>query len=104
MRQNPYNISMKAQFMRRAKESIRPYDQMRFSNKMGQAARPDHGYWIPSTGRAQKRNKNRKSPRVGPGAYYSRGNYRNPPSLVAEHPDSYNGYIDGGLNSISMQK
>jgi hypothetical protein len=52
MKQNPYNISMKAQFMRRAKESIRPYDQMRFSNKMGQAARPDHGYWIPSTGRA----------------------------------------------------
>lgn len=77
---------MKAQFMRRAKESLRPYDQVRFSNKMGQGAKLDHGVWIPSTGRTKRRIRNRTGTRE---PYSMRNQSRSPPRISAEEDNIY---------------
>lgn len=87
---------MKAQFLRRAKHSIRPYDQVRFSNKIGKGAQPDHGLWVPSTGRVKRRIRNRDgyNGEIGP---FSRGKSRSP-SMSNEDGEEYyeqdNGMID----------
>lgn len=93
---NPYNTSLKATVMRRACVALKPFDQVRFSNKIGSPATHTQGQWIPSTGQVAPTGKSPRRRKT-----HSISNYNDPSQSL----DRINGKKNtGDFSSIKKPK